>query len=290
MNIHFFFSPLPSSISIIFIFILIVLPIAYFNGNGQFLECNETFNCGIIQGLEYPLWGSVWPRYCGHGEFELIHEENQFPIININAQRFYALNLLDFSPSRFHFSLGHSPSGHRHQHIAHSFFLELRSHLLPPLICWRVEALRLSIDSSLPSLATYILTCTAFNGNNYAYYLDESLLRIHRSELTECNISIRVPVNGNEFDELWSGNDTIEGAWKKGFDVTYHKDIMECVACRNSGGVCGYDNATLEFLCFCRDQPYPQFCLASVLASVDHHRAGQSQQQLLSLPLFPRKF
>ncbi|WRX17536.1 hypothetical protein QQP08_010023 [Theobroma cacao] len=93
MNIHFFFSPLPSSLSIISIFILIVLPIACSDDNGQFLECNETFSCGIIQGMQYPFWGSVRPRYCGHGGFELICEENQFPVITIDAQRFRVLNI-----------------------------------------------------------------------------------------------------------------------------------------------------------------------------------------------------
>ncbi|XP_021291979.1 LEAF RUST 10 DISEASE-RESISTANCE LOCUS RECEPTOR-LIKE PROTEIN KINASE-like 1.2 isoform X1 [Herrania umbratica] len=258
MNIHIYFSPLPSSLPIIPIFILIVLPIAYSDDNGQFLECNETFSCGIIPGIQYPFWGSVRPRYCGHGGFELICEENQFPVININAQRFRVLNVSipgtmsiapvdiweDSCPEQFHnITLDHNLFDFA------ATFRNLSIFYGCPL------------DDDIPSQHRF--SCTTFNGNNYAYYLDESLLRIHSSELTDCNISIRFPVNGNEFDELWSGNDTIEDAWNKGFDVVYHKDIMECMACRNSGGVCGSDNTTLEFLCFCHDQPHPQFCLAS---------------------------
>ncbi|KAK6276501.1 hypothetical protein POUND7_006210 [Theobroma cacao] len=258
MNIHFFFSPLPSSLSIISIFILIVLPIACSDDNGQFLECNETFSCGIIQGMQYPFWGSVRPRYCGHGGFELICEENQFPVITIDAQRFRVLNVStpgtmsiapvdiweDSCPEQFHnITLDHNLFDFA------ATFRNLSIFYGCPL------------DDDIPSQNRF--SCPTLNGNIYAYHLDESLLRIHRSELADCNVSIRLPVNGNEFDELRSGNDTVMDAWNKGFDVMYHKDIMECMACRNSGGVCGSDNTTLEFLCFCRDQPHPQFCLAS---------------------------
>ncbi|XP_022739079.1 LEAF RUST 10 DISEASE-RESISTANCE LOCUS RECEPTOR-LIKE PROTEIN KINASE-like 1.2 isoform X1 [Durio zibethinus] len=258
MNIHIFFKPLLQSIFIISIFILIVLPIAYSDDNEQILECNGTFNCGTVHGIGYPFWGSVQPRYCGHEGFELICEENQLPVITINSQRFRVLNLSqpgamsiapveiwqDSCPEQFHnISLNHS------------------------LFDFAATIRNLSIfygcplEDEIPSQNRF--SCITSNGNSLAYYLDESLLRIHRSALTDCNISITVPVNQTEFDELLSGNDNVADAWNKGFDVMYHKDIIPCMACRKSGGVCGSDKTSLEFLCFCRDHPYSQICLAS---------------------------
>ncbi|XP_022737279.1 LEAF RUST 10 DISEASE-RESISTANCE LOCUS RECEPTOR-LIKE PROTEIN KINASE-like 2.7 [Durio zibethinus] len=117
------------------------------------------------------------------------------------------------------------------------------------------------LEDDIPSQNRF--SCFTSNGNSLAYYLDESLLRIHRSALTDCNISITVPVNQSEFDELLSGNDIVADAWNKGFDVMYHKDINPCMECRKSGGVGGSGNTSLEFLCFCRDHPYSEFCLAS---------------------------
>ncbi|XWS48277.1 hypothetical protein CRYUN_Cryun13aG0061400 [Craigia yunnanensis] len=199
MNIQIFFSPLLHSISIISIpisisisisisiFILIIFPVAYSHDNDQFLECNETFNCGTIHGIGYPFWGSVRPRYCGHEGFKLICEENQFPVMNINAQRFRVLNISqtgtmsiapveiweDPCPERFHnFSLNHN------------------------LFDFAATIRNLSIfygcplEDEIPSQNRF--TCITSSDNSYAYYLSESLLRIHRSKLTDCNITITV--------------------------------------------------------------------------------------------------
>ncbi|XVE58808.1 hypothetical protein DITRI_Ditri04bG0198700 [Diplodiscus trichospermus] len=249
MNIHFFFSP-----PLFSIFVLIVLPIAYCDDNHQFLECNETFDCGTIHGLGYPFWGGVRPRYCGHQGFELICEENQIPVININEQKFRVLNISqpantmsiapvdiweDPCPQRFHnISLNQSP-------------FEFAATVRTLSIFYGCP-----LDDDIPS--EHRFSCSSSNGNNY--YLDESLLRQYHSELTDCNISITVPVNQSEMDELWFRNQTIYDVRNKGFDVLYQKDIIPCVACKNSGGVCGSDNTSLEFLCFCRRQPHPQFC------------------------------
>ncbi|XVF09556.1 hypothetical protein REPUB_Repub07fG0104300 [Reevesia pubescens] len=232
--------------------------LAYSDYNEQFLECNQTFNCGAIQGIRYPFWGGVRPRYCGHEGFELICEENQFPVININAQRFHVLNMSQPGMMRIApVDIWEDPCPEQFHNIS------LNHNLFDFAATFRNLSIFYGcpLENEIPSGNRF--TCTTSSSNSYAYYLDESLLRIHRSELTDCNISITIPVNQSEFDELWSGNENITYAWNKGFDVTYHKDIIPCMACRNSGGVCGSENTLLEFLCFCRDQPYPQFCLTS---------------------------
>ncbi|OMP07541.1 hypothetical protein COLO4_07248 [Corchorus olitorius] len=253
MNFHFAIIPILCSV---------LLPIAYSHeDNEQFLECNKTFNCGLIQEIGYPFWSIARPRYCGHGglEFELICEDNQFPVINIKDQRFRVLNMtqpgiISIAPV----DIWQNPCPQQFHNLS------LTHHLFD----FGTTIRNLSVFYGCPLLETDIpeenrFTCAAIYGNDiYAYYLDESLLRMHSSDLVDCNTSIILPVNQNELVQLLSGNDTIDDAWNKGFNVMYHKDIISCIACRNSGGVCGSNNTTLEFLCFCRDNPHPQFCQA----------------------------
>ncbi|XP_016668464.1 LEAF RUST 10 DISEASE-RESISTANCEUS RECEPTOR-LIKE PROTEIN KINASE-like 1.2 isoform X2 [Gossypium hirsutum] len=123
------------------------------------------------------------------------------------------------------------------------------------------------LEDDIPFQHRFNCGTTTSNGNTYAYYLDESLSRLHRSELTDCDTSIIVPVNQSEFDELWNEPDNIVGAWNKGFEVMYQKDMISCLACRNSGGVCGSNSSSLDFLCFCPDHPCSKSCVVSVQVS-----------------------
>ncbi|KAK5802929.1 hypothetical protein PVK06_030561 [Gossypium arboreum] len=60
------------------------------------------------------------------------------------------------------------------------------------------------LEDDIPFQHRFNCGTTTSSGNTYAYYLDESLSRLHRSELTDCDTSIIVPVNQSEFDELWN--------------------------------------------------------------------------------------
>lgn len=262
MNI---FSSLLRLISIVSICISFFVPIVYSDDNEQFDECNEMFNCGSIRSIGYPFWTSnniiVRSRYCGHAGFELICEENKSPVIIINGERFRVLSLSE--PGRM--SLAHVDIWGNS--CPQRFFnISLNQNLFD----FAATIINLSVfygcplEDDVPSENRFNCSSsstTSDGNNNYAYYLDESLLRIYGSEVTDCNISITVPVNQSEVDELLSENVNLADAWNKGFDVLYHKDIIPCMGCRNSGGVCGSHNTTLQFLCFCRDQPYPQLCL-----------------------------
>ncbi|KAA3455761.1 LEAF RUST 10 DISEASE-RESISTANCE LOCUS RECEPTOR-LIKE PROTEIN KINASE-like 1.2 isoform X2 [Gossypium australe] len=245
----------------LFFFILIVLPVAYSDDHDLFLECNQTFNCGTIQGIGYPFWSpTLRPSYCGHHGFELICQQNQSPVITINTQRFHVLDIThpplmtiapvdtweDPCPQQFHnISLNHN---------LFDFAATIRN-LTIFYGC--------PLEDDIPFQNRFNCGSTTSNGNTYAYYLDESLSRIHRSELTDCDTSIIVPVNQSEFDEPWNETDNIVGAWNKGFEVMYQKDMISCLACRNSGGVCGSNSSSLDFLCFCPDHPCSKSCVLS---------------------------
>ncbi|KAG5535472.1 hypothetical protein RHGRI_023292 [Rhododendron griersonianum] len=60
-------------ISCIFVAIvaLIRLPASFAQGNEQYPNCSQLFQCGNIQGIGYPFWGGNRSQSCGHPSFQL---------------------------------------------------------------------------------------------------------------------------------------------------------------------------------------------------------------------------
>ncbi|GMI75448.1 hypothetical protein HRI_001214100 [Hibiscus trionum] len=254
MDTHIFFFFFSASI----IFILLVSPIASSHETEQVFECNGTFSCGAIQGIGYPFWGSGRPQYCGHRGFQLLCQENQFPAMDIGSQRFRVLNIsragmMSIAPV----DIWEDPCPQQLYNISldHNLF-DFAATIRNLTIFYGCP-----LEDDIASQNRFM--CNTSNGDthSYAYYLDESLSRIHGSELGDCGASITFPVNQRELEEVWSGTERIVDAWNKGFDVMYVKDMIPCMACRDSGGVCGSNNTSLDFLCFCPDQPYSKSCL-----------------------------
>ncbi|GKV43271.1 hypothetical protein SLEP1_g50585 [Rubroshorea leprosula] len=73
------------------------------------------------------------------------------------------------------------------------------------------------------------------------------------------------------FEELSSRNEALDVALNEGFDVQYTSVILNCSACQNSGGRCGSNITSLEFLCPCPDQLYPRMCLKPDAISWQFH-------------------
>ncbi|XP_074276885.1 LEAF RUST 10 DISEASE-RESISTANCE LOCUS RECEPTOR-LIKE PROTEIN KINASE-like 2.4 [Silene latifolia] len=76
-----------------------------------------------------------------------------------------------------------------------------------------------------------------------------------------CSTRRVFPVLKSELVELNNGNASLTRVLNTGFEVEYMVDFDRCLACKNSGGVCGSsgDN-TWIFVCFCPEGPYTRVC------------------------------
>lgn len=73
---------------------------------------------------------------------------------------------------------------------------------------------------------------------------------------SSCEVVVKVPVRADFVDEVGNGKRTLIGGLEAGFTVEYLKnDEMNCGDCRNSGGICGSDQNTIEFSCLCPEGP-----------------------------------
>ncbi|KAK7824041.1 leaf rust 10 disease-resistance locus receptor-like protein kinase-like 2.1 [Quercus suber] len=118
------------------------------------------------------------------------------------------------------------------------------------------------LNYSIFDYATTVLNITLFydcppqlgsDANNNAYFLNESLAKIHILEPAKCRGKIRVPISRTAIiDESAGVVPALHEALNQGFEVNYDALRVACSGCVESGGNCG-SNVTHQFVCFCRD-------------------------------------
>ena len=87
---------------------------------------------------------------------------------------------------------------------------------------------------------------------NKAYFVKESLAKIHIPGLTQCSGKIYVPISQNAIIDEFAGVDqALHEAFNQGFEVDYDSlDNIACNGCVESGGNCS-SNVIHQFVCFC---------------------------------------
>ncbi|EEF37523.1 hypothetical protein RCOM_0725170 [Ricinus communis] len=105
------------------------------------------------------------------------------------------------------------------------------------------------------------LPCSSANGEslNAFYATDELLEEWGLLNRYECLNTVKIPVPVDTLGEIWRGVDALERVLRQGFNVSYRIQ-QECVPCVASGGICGTNTNTFNFICLCRDQPHDSWC------------------------------
>lgn len=71
----------------------------------------------------------------------------------------------------------------------------------------------------------------------------------------KCTVNVRVPILQKLINELASNRTTLGEAFMEGFNVNYTSlNDSECSMCLQSGGHCGFDSNSGQFMCFCGDR------------------------------------
>uniref|UniRef100_A0A5B7BVW8 non-specific serine/threonine protein kinase n=1 Tax=Davidia involucrata TaxID=16924 RepID=A0A5B7BVW8_DAVIN len=254
---------LQSSILYTIFLMLIIVPASYCaDASQQFTNCSSPYNCGSMQGLRYPFWGGDRPTYCGRQEFQLYCQDHHYPIVEFDSQKFRVLRINqsihtmtiarddlwnDTCPEKFYSTA-----------LDSSLFKYAET----------VTKLNIFYGCTSQVMATVQvqsnITCPINGSGSGVFFADQI---ISDSVVKGCNISILVPLLRKAYNGLWDGKLTLQQALNQGFDVEYVADLVNCLACESSGGICGsgdhyfwekgYKSAE-GFLCFCPDQNYPQ--------------------------------
>lgn len=244
MKSHFLSTkPLPVCFfAVLFLFHLIT-PLSG-DENEQYKSCGNPFNCGKITGIHYPFWGNNRPRECGYPGLKL-ECDNDTTIIEIETLKYRVLDINQDTQ-----------------------ILRIARMDISTDICL-AKFVNTTLDSELFEYASAYMNLTFYYGcppqilpfpnqfdcpvkgttNRNGYVEVGTLL-----SASTCYASFVFPTSYNSFGNL-KGLPNLLDLVREGFDVQCKVDISACRLCKNSGGNCGYDLASNQFICLCQNQP-----------------------------------
>ncbi|XP_022760141.1 LEAF RUST 10 DISEASE-RESISTANCE LOCUS RECEPTOR-LIKE PROTEIN KINASE-like 2.1 [Durio zibethinus] len=233
-----------------FLFALIGVPTTLCVDDPRYSDCRTTIRCGSI-AFDYPFWGMNRANYCGPPGFELKCEDE---VAKITMGQ-NTLRILDVNPrqqilqvAREDYWNGYCPTELINTTIDFNHF-DFGSNL---------RNLTLFYGCYLPSVVIFGNNCTINGAIMDVSYAVTSLLVDPRPVV--CQRSVIVPIY-ERASQILEGNPlTVNDALKGGFELQWEVDSDRCRRCSDSDGVCGYNQTTNSFICFCRDQPSETTC------------------------------
>ncbi|XP_052176864.1 LEAF RUST 10 DISEASE-RESISTANCE LOCUS RECEPTOR-LIKE PROTEIN KINASE-like 1.2 [Diospyros lotus] len=248
-----------------FIHLVIVLAISTFcygHENQQYSSCRQAYSCGTrTLDLKYPFWGGDRPEFCGRRGFELKCQQNQNSIIEINNTQFLVLginaedHLMNVTSLEM---LLNGYCGNDRKRLSNITFSGSE------FLRFSRAMTKLSIFYGCTGATTRAFpnnfTCDYKGSQENGFYVDESFLWNRLQNITNlttisCKTSVDVPVLRSSLENL-SGLQEVLNA---GFELAYH-GMANCSICEESGGLCGSDPTTRNFVCHCQDRTYLRTC------------------------------
>ncbi|KAH7549351.1 hypothetical protein JRO89_XS13G0018400 [Xanthoceras sorbifolium] len=240
---------------ITFFCILIVLPASFgdgFYGGVPSEVCTRTYICGLnTWGIWYPFWGDGRPSYCGIEGLELKCQNNEYPIIESETQRFRVSNIYT-SIRRMTFSRddlwdSYCPGILNETTFNKNLFKYTSNVTLLDLFYDCSDAVPLNESNSI--------NCSQGTG----FYTNPSNLLQLPNLTSTCKKSIEVPFLSTALQDYLQNRTDFQQALNQGFEVEFQADYTTCTQCFSSGGLCG-SNTTSKFVCYCNDQPNTLTC------------------------------
>ncbi|KAG4168926.1 hypothetical protein ERO13_A12G054600v2 [Gossypium hirsutum] len=234
-------------------------------------SCSARIHCGDIQYIGYPFWGLDRPESCGYPGFRLNCNDDN-PEISIMAATYRVLHIDTSSQllqvARMDYTESICPTYLLNSSFYSTPFAYNRESTLDIWLFYGCQPLT---DVQNNSTSTHRISsqfeCTINETNIIGYYLtrnvsETSFDTVIRNTLGSCNYSVSIPVMSSEVPSLEEirNLDILEEALSLGFELRWYANDSMCKSCEDSGGQCGHDLITAEFICYCSDESYPRDC------------------------------
>ncbi|KAA8529117.1 hypothetical protein F0562_034084 [Nyssa sinensis] len=217
----------------------------------RYKECSHLFECGSVKNITYPFWGEGRNKDCGLPGFEL-ECRHDYPVMEIMSEdcRDLSIDQKSFTMNvvRMDFWGDACPEKFVNITIDQALF-----HYAPKPPAFY---LNLSLFYNCPSpISSNHFTCT---GNGIAvgdgYY---ATTPTWNNQTQSCKGHIVVPILQKSLEKLQNGLEPLSVVLRSGFDLKYKYDVLQhCFQCLLSGGQCGSNSSSNEFVCFRQ----PRFC------------------------------
>ncbi|XP_020415884.1 LEAF RUST 10 DISEASE-RESISTANCE LOCUS RECEPTOR-LIKE PROTEIN KINASE-like 2.1 isoform X2 [Prunus persica] len=244
---------------------LLYIPRSLGEDDEQYLNCSALFQCANIPNIGYPFWGSSRPNYCGYPEFKLnctgdspviSFQEKDYRVLDINqsastlriARTDYWNNVCPVSPGNTTIEVNH---------------VEYASDVQELLLFYDCPPLNIPLQIQLTSQFNCSINSTA---NYINYFVTQNLTNSGLTNISgtfgTCHTTVNALVSQSAGENLATNStkDNLVAVLDSGFGLTWDASNNLCKQCNGSGGQCGYNTATAEFTCYCKDGPHPSNC------------------------------
>ncbi|KAL3735275.1 hypothetical protein ACJRO7_024412 [Eucalyptus globulus] len=248
----------------------------------SYLNCSSTIQCGGLQNVSYPFWGLNRASYCGLSEFELTCQDNATALVTIVNQAYRVLRIDNTSPSM---TVARNDYWNT---ICPSNLINTTQDITSPFSYTTDTVANLTLYYGCPpstSPTTSMIASSQFNCTINGTYMTGHFVTklsnintyagISLGDATgyykSCDTSVVLDANRSAVLEIESAtnpnNMTVVSAIKEGFGLLWTADD-KCNGCLGSGGQCGRNETSGDFVCYCRDKSYSSACSAGVLAII----------------------
>ncbi|XP_020579397.1 LEAF RUST 10 DISEASE-RESISTANCE LOCUS RECEPTOR-LIKE PROTEIN KINASE-like 2.1 isoform X2 [Phalaenopsis equestris] len=253
----------PSPLCLLLLHPLLLSTSASLPSNLHFVNCSEYLNCGSLKGLNvtYPFRLSLSPSYCGYPGYELNcnPDDEAAPLtIKIGGEDYAVQNIYyeqkTVTVVDSNFMRTECPISFTNTSINSTLFNYTSLD----------HNLTVYINCSFPTMPPGLLEISCLNE---AYSPTKSYYKVGNGPSTfsenlfgSCDKTAAVAVHNNQ---------TFGGALKEGFGLTWSNVMDWCQNCKESGGMCGYNESRPgDHLCFCSETNYLDSCFHCLSASL----------------------
>ena len=226
---------------------------AYARDDEQYRACSDSqpFQCANLQNVRYPFWEPSRPEYCGRPEFKLNCSSSTAAEITIKSVAYRVLNMRQdthtLTVARADY-WGDSCSGDRKDATLDDTLFEYSSGTQNLTLYYRCT-LGMYITPDEPRFS-----CP----NSTNYFVTETFSRaaaFSNINVGACGENVVVHISDSSADNLESAEANLTSALVSGFGIEWSLNESQCGACLISEGICGSDNVTKAFTCYCKDGP-----------------------------------
>ncbi|KAL0450027.1 UNVERIFIED_CONTAM: hypothetical protein Slati_1559100 [Sesamum latifolium] len=218
---------------IVTIVLLIQIPSYSCQIDPQYQTCSQPFQCGSLTEIGYPFWGGNRPVSCGYPGFQINCQSN-VPFLNISSRTYRVLDVDNNSNSQG---------------------LKGRPNITLYYGCGNGQ-----VPLPTPTFPNQF-RCDVNGVNSISFYTTGEASG--QGNGVSCSSNIYVPVNRTAARDLSSAaasTNLLQDALRSGFTIQWSANNDNCNGCARSGGLCGYNEGTAAFACYCTDRVHEFTC------------------------------
>ncbi|KAK3425886.1 hypothetical protein EUGRSUZ_F02100 [Eucalyptus grandis] len=217
----------------------------------SYLNCSSTIQYGGLQNVSYPFWGLNRASYCGLSEFELTCQDNATALVTIVNQAYRVLRIDNTSPSM---TVARNDYWNT---ICPSNLINTTQDITSPFSYTTDTVANLTLYYGCPPSPiqiTSLIASSQFHCTINGTYMMSYFVTKLSNSMTYGGVNLT-----DVMTYYKSCNTSMVLAANRGFGLQWAADD-KCNGCLGSGGQCGRNETSEDFVCYCRDKSYSSAC------------------------------